>query len=1560
MAIDFQPDLDFEPDDTPVAKGPNDWSKQYKKYTDEVKQRRQRTSIPGSEEYDNTPAMSYEDFVKSKEKKQLDMYIGGAEAGLSMISGIPATIGAAMSGISAPINPLAKYKNPLKQFEYFLADNTYSPRTDEGQRIAETAGHFMQAFPAVGSYVHVPRVGRVPKQPKVDPVLETLRKTQETPKIDFQPEFVDPDTSGLRLESPVAADIRVNQQNRRLNTADDFNNRDANVRAVEEEIAAKEALDAQEAMAAEQTRLAEVDHWRNNAKQDSIVEDFGNNDPLSRMPEMRVDENGIPIRADLSMEAANLENPLQRNLWGDELPYQTGDGGIPLTQALDSMQRGPDREIAIANLRGHQEIGRIKGIENSVGIPETLSRFEGEGGRSETPISGLGRGQRGAFDIDAVTEGIAGLRKALGKTNRVLRDKDGNGVVVFRGTNTPGRHNPAEARPGSAVFVSDNPYLSSNYVRDPYEWHMGKKDHGGAGAVYPMVFRPDVRIIEFPVDRRGFDVAGFHERATRLGKNEVLVARNSRDAGPGSWKDPYNRSSYANDQYAFTDSSVVDSLYNITKDIQPEKHTSAFKTQVKAATEYNIAALKEGGIPNGQYQTYHLKNDNGTYLQQFTENGRQAELSRLEQRLKAINEDLASSGLKRTQSGAIDFKAVEETARKIGENLGKIGTKAIDVLTPKEKVIPSAVRGQDYIPKGHSPENIIAAALAEGKDGPSLNQYLQSGLQLAGEKANSQLQIGVARWLSWAEKMATKSFRDNIKPLEQTLSRMNRKELNQAWSILKDEMFNRAQYGMDAIRNSGASERVIAAYEGLRKNFDDTLNTINEYRAKIGKEPITKQAAYLSSQWNGNYHVPLYDSKGRLVWYIKTTSAREARKALKWIGENHPDIDVSKSKPQYKPSELSPRIPKDITDVVSDMIKLFGEDSEIAKEMAAIVEEAKAAEAYNSRGFKVHFEEKANIRGFLGDRPWLSDHENAVQGMKAQIQYLKDAQRWAPMQEALANIKQVLGNEELIAQQPNNMAMAKAYTANALGVTKNIFKPAENAVARMLGTSPVSFTKAIGDMKSITYLQLLGASTGYALATPLQAFILGPSRHMLLSSEGYKHNPLGTLFASISDGTKIVLNHEASANFTGKPHDIGLTPFGKEAKIYMEENGIATINLFDEYSDLGEHRGVSAAKKLLGFTISVPEKIARSMTFMSFAHHLNDGGFNGSKAELFRKAEELTDDTLTKFTKSARPLAVDATGMVGELAYTFQSPLFNYYNNLGLLARNAKSNPLPLLMAAVVMPTLLGGTNALPGLNEADGAWNLIKGLLAKYSPSAYNKVKDFGIREFQLEHLPDWATHGTVSQVTGTQMSTRFSTQAIDVEKPLGKIGPVPTAIGNWAQIPGAIGGETAAKQALWSNAPPIGKGIVEGTMDRFKAGPEREDGRQPMLNPNRLSENVNSNYPRSKEDKIKRMFGLTSLDEARSKEVNYLNSQESKRAKTARETAIDRLWDGVMTKNDDKVQYNARVFLELYGSDTELESAINRKMADTYLTQQEREVIKANTLAKVMNLKRRLQMEK
>ena len=49
----------------------------------------------------------------------------------------------------------------------------------------------------------------------------------------------------------------------------------------------------------------------------------------------RIDENGMPVKADLSMDVANAENPLQRNLFGDELPPKSPQEDIGIMHAMD-------------------------------------------------------------------------------------------------------------------------------------------------------------------------------------------------------------------------------------------------------------------------------------------------------------------------------------------------------------------------------------------------------------------------------------------------------------------------------------------------------------------------------------------------------------------------------------------------------------------------------------------------------------------------------------------------------------------------------------------------------------------------------------------------------------------------------------------------------------------------------------------------------------------------------------------------------------------------------------------------------------------------------------------------------------------------------------------------------------------------------------------------------------------------------------------------------------------------------------------------------------------------
>ncbi len=125
----------------------------------------------------------------------------------------------------------------------------------------------------------------------------------------------------------------------------------------------------------------------------------------------RIDENGMPIKADLSMDVQNASEPLQRHLWGDELPpmrdpigqhatldeaaaqaaQQFGQGGIPLTQAIDSMGWAQRRGAINSQLKGSVEPSGA--LEGAMAEANSMSHAS----------------ERGAVDFKEVTEAVKSL-----------------------------------------------------------------------------------------------------------------------------------------------------------------------------------------------------------------------------------------------------------------------------------------------------------------------------------------------------------------------------------------------------------------------------------------------------------------------------------------------------------------------------------------------------------------------------------------------------------------------------------------------------------------------------------------------------------------------------------------------------------------------------------------------------------------------------------------------------------------------------------------------------------------------------------------------------------------------------------------------------------------------------------------------------------------------------------------------------------------------------------------------------------------------------------------------
>jgi len=207
---------------------------------------------------------------------------GLAEAGASVLAPLPSTIVGGLAGLGDVLSGkgITQGAETLKKIQdWNFGAGAYVPYTEKGKQLskktgellnkpaefagdigeeiggnlgranAEFATNVLMNFIPIGGGMMIKSAakGRAKTAPKELSTkltaLEDAAKPVVAPKV--------PEAPDLSIESPTRATMRVAEQNKGgLPKAEDFNNRDANVRAVEEEIAANEARQAFEAQAA--------------------------------------------------------------------------------------------------------------------------------------------------------------------------------------------------------------------------------------------------------------------------------------------------------------------------------------------------------------------------------------------------------------------------------------------------------------------------------------------------------------------------------------------------------------------------------------------------------------------------------------------------------------------------------------------------------------------------------------------------------------------------------------------------------------------------------------------------------------------------------------------------------------------------------------------------------------------------------------------------------------------------------------------------------------------------------------------------------------------------------------------------------------------------------------------------------------------------------------------------------------------------------------------------------------------------------------------------------------
>jgi len=439
-----------------------------------------------------------------------------------------------------------------------------------------------------------------------------------------------------------------------------------------------------------------------------------------------------------------------------------------------------------------------------------------------------------------------------------------------------------------------------------------------------------------------------------------------------------------------------------------------------------------------------------------------------------------------------------------------------------------------------------------------------------------------------------------------------------------------------------------------------------------------------------------------------------------------------------------------------------------------------------------------------------------------------------------------------------------------------------------------------------------------------------------------------------------------------------LSSFNKEALKWADDNGVIQNLVYEDNKSVGSHVLADASQWALDKSIGIPDRFARRAVFLPFANAMWDSGKFATKAEAFRAAGEITDAVAVSMRPQDRPLAVQKLGQIGAMAYQFHAPIINMYNNLSTFAHFGKrtGNWMPLAKSLLAMGAV-GGVFSLPLLNELEKASQLVKDAVANFMPSRYKDIKDFDPRLSLLKSLPEvnvfghtggeWASYGAASVLTGTDLRGRFSNEIVNAEDPVGSIFPSTSVYGDMigsaakaAMNPNAVTGMQLAKDMAPGG---LARGLIETNSDRFKAPiqPYANQGVTSFRKPSDISD-PKINVNRTEEEVRARAFGVTALTEATRREKDAIARKEKTRLTKAREGVFDNMFKAIVNKTGDEntVKDAVRNYLTLEGNPQDIDRQLKRKFEELPFTNQQLEVMRAKRYDQIMNVVRRMEMDK
>lgn len=1283
----------------------------------------------------------------------------------------------------------------------------------------------------------------------------------------------------------------------------------------------------------------------------------------------RVDENGMPIRADRSMEAQQLENPLQRNLWGDELPRESGQEAFRgITKAIDMMDNGTQAREDGKFVQGTPQSRAVSLLS---GNPPLGTKKAGFNMRSRKQGGGLLIGERAKPEIRKTAEGFEAL----------LNGK----VVGYLKSNLTGEQSRQIGENANVDIVKVAPDVKGKGIGSAL-YEAWSQDHGGNIAPSGKTSKEAWNLwknkypekVDNFVRQEALRIKAGADRQMVLGNiTDPTIAQRVFDASQS--KVPFNfrkqGGAIAPDVFLgkfpeFAASKMKDALgqlkffYHGTSkdkafsDIKAGPRGAWFTDDPKGASEYakqNDSQKMEFNPSTRRYDEVNTAanvhqvylNITNPYKLSETELSQYQKATNYSKFQRDITAKAKSAGYDGIDWGggivtAFDAKQIKSAIspenskpQKMPFNFKKQGGGLL--ISPKEKTgLDNALALSDdgtFIPKNPNVLEVVDKALAEGKDGMENKWlYLQSGATSAAMKTGSAAIKASAEIVQNALKRADLAVRNAIFPAETALKKLNKSEITELSDIFQSEMKLGKRIDADILMQNLTTKQ-LDAYTHMRDMFDKSLDAQNLARKDKDQPPITPNEAYMASRWSGDFRRPVHDANGKLVWYLAADSKLGLEAQTKALLKEFPTLVIDKAKDHQVRSTIGKT---DLQSMYTTMLDILGRNDPAIDKIKAALEDQTTAETEMLRGQEKHFERKGNIRGFVGDRPGTTPGKEAIAMFEQQIQYAKNAFTWSEMQKAADDIKGIVSNPDLQAQQPNNVKYIREYFKNAIGHGEaKVMRALDDTMREGMGVSPKVLSEAVGDIKSFFIMQKLAASAGFALSNVIQSTNVIPYLADL-HAQGYKGNAAKALGVGYSTGLMMAVSHYLKAS-GGEYVNKLPNQFLKDAIQYAEDNGVTARSIYDE-SPLGaSFSKVSQAANIAGKTMTIPETWVRSTAFMTYAQMLKDSGKYSDMSKLFQHAEELVNASMVDYRQTEKPLMFAKGGTLGNFLNTLQTYPMSFYNQYSYMVGQASNGNVLPLVAMVALQGAIAGAMGVPYAEDVYKAFKYVKDELV--STSTWKDMQDSKFlsdpKLWVMETLGNGALYGALSDQSGLGMTSRVSAPSAGamLQSPLG---PITDLYKQGKSVGSAL--IDPANPTKWAQA---GMNVVPtGLSGLLETAPFMKDhtyivkpnGEKVFMKTSDLAKR-DASVSRTPEEVGIRKFGLRSQREVVEKDVKYMTDTANTVAKDRAKDLVEKIYNSARNGDAKKTKELTSLYTRLTGKEL-TDEQIDRQVKQEYLT--------------------------